>query len=254
MEDKLVWIKKIELKRKKYYVYTSEDDKPIPFTEDTIIKNRIMKGASFYPNDWKKIIESIDNELMYDKVLKYIDYQPRTEAEVVNYLNEKKVNSDVILTLIRELKKSQFINDERFAKSYVTSAIRRKMGPLDIRMHLIQKGINENIIDNALEAYEDSEKLDNARNIAVKTIATCKGIPLLKQKECVYNKLLRFGYSYEIIKQATRDLEYKELDLELLKTEYEKLKEKDLDDKTIVAKLAAKGYTYQEINQLVKDY
>ena len=81
--EKLVWIKKIVAKGKKFLVYINDDDEGISFTEDQLISNRIIKGTSFYEKDWKKIVKSLDEGLLLDKTLKYIDYKPRTEKEVI---------------------------------------------------------------------------------------------------------------------------------------------------------------------------
>ena len=47
-EEKLIWIKKVVLKGKKYLVYINDEDEGISFTEDQIVNNRIVKGNSFY--------------------------------------------------------------------------------------------------------------------------------------------------------------------------------------------------------------
>ena len=52
-EEKLIWIKKVVAKGKKYLVYINDEEEGISFTEDQIVNNRIVKGNSFYEKEWK---------------------------------------------------------------------------------------------------------------------------------------------------------------------------------------------------------
>ena len=110
--EKLVWIKKVVSKGKKYLVYINDEEEAISFTEDQLVNNRIIKGTSFYEKDWKKIIKSLDEGILLDKALKYIDYKPRTEKEVIDYLEEHNATPTNIKNIIIKLKEINFIDDD----------------------------------------------------------------------------------------------------------------------------------------------
>ena len=101
MDEKLVWIKKVQKKGQKYLVFVDDETDGIVFTEDQIVSNRIIKGNSFYQKDWNKIVDSLDEGIIFEKVLRYIDYKMRSEKEVIIYLEDKGVDSDLIDKLIK---------------------------------------------------------------------------------------------------------------------------------------------------------
>lgn len=251
--EKLVWIKKIVAKGKKYLVYVNDETEGISFTEDQLINNRIIKGTSFYEKDWKKIVKSLDEGLLLDKVLKYIDYKPRTEKEVIEYLEDHNATPTNIKNIVKKLKEINFIDDDRYAHIFIEEEIRHQKGPNAIKHVLLSKGIDETIITKYLCEYEDELLFENALDMGNKTLKTVIGLPVSKQKESVYTRLYRMGYDYSIINQVLSMLEYSSLDYSKLEKDYLKIKEKETDQNKIVQKLLAKGYNYSDIKKVIND-
>ena len=252
--EKLVWIKKVVKKGKKYLVYINDEDEGIIFTEDQIVNYRIIKGNSFYQKDFDRIIDSLDLGKALDKVLKYIDYKPRTEKEAADYLLNLALTNDQIDELIQKLKDLHFIDDERYTRMFVEEGIRHQNGPNLIRHQLLNKGIKPELIDQFLANYTDLEQHDNALDMANKTLKTVIGLPYLKQKESIYSRLNRMGYDYSVINQVLSVISYSKVDNNRLIMEYQKLLTKELDQNKIVTRLMAKGYTYQDIKKVMSEF
>lgn len=251
--EKLIWIKKVVAKGKKYLVYINDETEGISFTEEGIINNRIIKGNSFYEKDWEKIIKSLDEGLLFDKVLKYIDYKPRTEKEVINYLEDHNATPSNIKNIIKKLKTINFIDDDRYARIFIEEEIRHQKGPNAIKHVLLTKGIDESIILKYLEEYSIELLYENALDMGNKTLKTVIGLPLQKQKESVYTRLYRMGYDYGIINRVLNVLEYSELDYDKLEKDYLKLKNKEENQNKIIQKLLAKGYNYSDIKKVISE-
>lgn len=245
--EKLVWIKKVTKKGKKYLVFINDEEEGITFTEDQIVNNRIIKGNSFFQKDWNKIIKSLDEGLIFDKVLKYIDYKPRTEKEVIEYLEEHSVSDNTIKKTIKKLKDIKFIDDDRYARIFVEEEIRHQKGPNAIKHVLVNKGVESSIINKYLECYSFDLIYDNAYDMALKTLKTVVGLPLQKQKESIYSRLYRMGYDYSTINRVLSSIEYSELNYDLLEKDYLKLVSKEEEKNKIITKLLAKGYSYSDI-------
>lgn len=249
--EKLVWIKKVQKKGQKYLVFINDEEEGLIFTEDQIVNNRIVKGNSFYQKDWNKIIKAQDEGLIFDKVLKYIDYKPRTEKEIIHYLEDKAVSVDVIKKIVKKLKDIKYLDDERYAKSFIEECIKNEKGPNAIKYILQTKGIDNLIIDKYLSDYSPDVAYENALDMAVKTIKSIGGLPLRKQKEAVYTRLQRMGFTYEHINSILNKLTYNELDFSLLEKDYLKLKSKEEDKQKIISKLLSKGYNYEDIKEVI---
>lgn len=252
-EDTLVWIKQVVKKGKKYLVYINEQTEGIAFTEDQIVNYRIIKGNSFKQSEFEQIIAALDIGKIYDKVLKYIDYKPRTANEVITYLSNYALTEDQINEILVKLKQIRFVDDERYTKTFIEEQIRHQVGPKMIRHQLLNKGIEIVLIDQYLIHYEDQDVVSNALAIANKTLKTVVGLPIVKQKETIYSRLNRMGYDYAIINKVLSTISYSEVNSELLIKEYLKLVAKEKDQNKIINKLMAKGYNYQEIKKVIAE-
>ena len=124
MEEKLVWIEKVVKKGKNYLVYIKDEENPLTFNEDQIVNNRIIKGNSFLKKDWKKITDSLDQGMVLDKTMKYIDYKVRTVKEIEDYLDEKGYDETFIIKIVKQLKQLKFLDDDRYTKIYLEEAIK----------------------------------------------------------------------------------------------------------------------------------
>ena len=94
-----------------------------------------------------------------DKMAKYCAYQERCVKDVRDKLKTFDIPQKEKDEILDYLLDNRFVNDDRFAKSFVRGKINQSgWGANKIRFHLIQKGIDKAIIDEALgqtdeEAY-----------------------------------------------------------------------------------------------------
>ena len=253
-EEKLIWIKKVVSKGNKFLVYVNDETEGVIFTEDGIVNNRIIKGNSFYEKDWQKIVKSLDEELLVDKVLKYIDYKPRTKQEVINYLEEHNATPDNVNNIIEKLISIKYIDDDRYAKIFIEEEINRQKGPNAIKHVLLTKGIEEDVILKYLSGYSNEFFYENALDMGRKTLKTVIGLPLSKQKEAVQSRLYRMGYDVSIITKVLNVVEYSLLDHDKLVNDYLKIKVKIQDQSKVIQKLLTKGYNYNDIKKVIDDY
>ena len=68
----------------------------------------------------KGIIKSLDEGILLDKTLKYIDYKPRTKKEVIDYLEEHNATVSNIKNIVKKLTEINFIDDDRYTYSYTS--------------------------------------------------------------------------------------------------------------------------------------
>ncbi len=251
MQD--VKILKVEKKGKNFLVYTSEDELPIKFTEDAIVNNRIIKDAIFDNETWDRIKKDKESSNLFDKVLSYIDFKPRTEQEVRKYLEKKEANEQVVESIIERLKKIRYIDDTKYALAYIEEGIKNEKGPYLIVYQLESQGISRSIINTNLIRYTYDMQLENASKVARKYQLLQSKYPVKKQKELIYQKLIRSGFQPELINRVINDLPFQEDSLENLKESYLKLLAKCIDKNKIITSLMAKGYRFEDIKKVIND-
>lgn len=136
------------------------------------------------------------------KVLKYVLYKKRTEAEIKQKFQENA--GKMLDNVIEYLKENNYINDYNYIERAVNEFKNLKnMSIKEIKYKLLSKGIAKDIIDNYI--YENREELleyenNSANNIFVKKRTTM-------EKDDIISYLRKKGYMEEIIKIIGEDNE-----------------------------------------------
>ena len=147
--------------------------------------------------------EEIKHKLEY-----YCSYQDRCHKEV-----EQKLNSFTLITALKEkvivhLIENNFINEERFAQSFVRGKHNYKFwGKNRIVNELKFRNISSRNIQTALKEIPEATYLHNFHALAEKnweTIAAPKG---QKKNKKFVDFLLRKGYETSLIYEKLKELE-----------------------------------------------
>ena len=93
-----------------------------------------------------------------EKAVKYLVLTLRTENEVRNKLKKLNVEEDIIEQVIEYLKGINYINDSNYIEAYIRQCIKiPKYSKYEIKMKLLQKGINKNLLEEKLEEHDMQE-------------------------------------------------------------------------------------------------
>lgn len=142
------------------------------------------------------------------KLMKYCAYQDRCQKEVRNKLYEidapKESIEDIICTLIEE----NFLNEERFAASYVRGKFYYKQwGRLKILQELKQREISAFCIKKALTEINEEDYLNAITDLIKKKISpTSKNLDF-ETKSKIANYLYQKGYENDLIWEAINSWE-----------------------------------------------
>ena len=139
-------------------------------------------------------------EVAYIQALHYLDYRPRSRAEVQRNMEKHAVPADVISDVFKRLERSGLVNDERFAQDWVEN--RSEFRPRSRRalaFELHQRGLDDSFIQKALEGLDEEVM---AYQAALKQARRYEGLPLRDFNNKLGSFLARRGFSYEIIKQV----------------------------------------------------
>ena len=95
-----------------------------------------------------------------EKMMKFCAYQDRCQFEVQQKLYGTGLTQDEIDHVVIELIAQGFINEERFAKSFVRGKFRiKKWGRVKIRLALKQKQISDFCIKKGFKEIDEAEYL-----------------------------------------------------------------------------------------------
>jgi regulatory protein len=157
-------------------------------------------GQELSPSKIAKLQADDQREVAYMQALRFLDYRPRSRAEVRRNLEKHAIPVDVINDVFKRLERSGLVNDERFAQDWVDN--RSEFRPRSRRalaFELHQRGLDDVAIKKALEGLNE-EAL--AYQAAVKQARHFKGLQLRDFNNKLGSFLARRGFSYEIIKDV----------------------------------------------------
>ena len=147
--------------------------------------------------------EEIKHKLEY-----YCSYQDRCHKEV-----EQKFNSFTLITELKEkvivhLIENNFINEERFAQSFVRGKHNYKSwGKNRIVNELKFRNISSRIIETALKEIPEATYLENFHALAEKNWEIIKEPKGQKRNKKFVDFLLRKGYETSLIYEKLKELE-----------------------------------------------
>lgn len=104
-----------------------------------------------------KIIKEDDADRCYEAALNYLEYRPRSEAELKQHLlYKRRFQAESVAGAIARLKKLNLVNDRVFAENWTRDRIAyRPKSRLMIKRELLQKGVDYDIADEATQGVED---------------------------------------------------------------------------------------------------
>lgn len=150
-------------------------------------------------------ITNMDREEALKKLLHYCNYQDRCEKEVITKLNSLELDDSDKRFVLEFLREEGFVNDERYCRSYVKSKLNlKKWGINKIKVSLIAKGIDKEMIDNVLSDIDyDLYKEELVNLIRNKKI---EGSDPYKRRAKLIRYAISKGYSYPEIIEAMNQL------------------------------------------------
>lgn len=103
-------------------------------------------------------------DAVYEKLMKYCAYQERSEFEVrqkAKNLGLSAANQD---KAIKELQKDNFINERRFAETFIRGKVKvKRWGPYKLKEGLFHKGVAQGLADELIKSIEP-EIIEENRN------------------------------------------------------------------------------------------
>ncbi len=128
--------------------------------------------------------------------IRYLSYQPRTVHEMKEYLKKKAFKKDHITEVIQLLLEKRYLDDQNFASMFLQSKVKYKpKSKFAFSYDLKKKGINQTIIDEVLDDYDDNV-------LALKSIKNKFHLWVSLDDEKFKKKVMNFlryrGFGYEV--------------------------------------------------------
>ncbi|WP_255566967.1 regulatory protein RecX [Flavobacterium litorale] len=134
------------------------------------------------------------------KLEQYCAYQERCHEEVMQKLRSLNMIPEAIDVIIGHLITNNYLNEERFARSFARGRFRIKhWGKIRIVRELKARHISAYNIKAALQEIDDDEYLTAFNDLAEKQWNSIRESNLLKKKKKLHDFLMRKGFENQLI-------------------------------------------------------
>lgn len=131
---------------------------------------------------------------------RYCSYQERCHKEVIQKLRDMRMIPEAIDHIVVKLMHDNFLNEERFAKAFVSGKFRiKKWGKHRLTRELRQKDIGKTLINMALQTISDAEYLETFHELAERKAETIRETNILKKKKKLADYLFYRGWESHLI-------------------------------------------------------
>ncbi|MBD8491041.1 regulatory protein RecX [Echinicola sp. CAU 1574] len=137
------------------------------------------------------------------KIAAFCAYQERSQQEVRDKLYDYGLYSDEVEELISAMITENFINEERFAQSYVRGKFNlKKWGKIKIEQGLKQHKLSPNCIRLGMREIDGDKYWESLLDLAEKKWQAVKENDAFKKKVKVHRYLLGRGFENDLIQVA----------------------------------------------------
>ncbi len=160
----------------------------------------IAPGCCLSRENYDEIVREVLLPRAKRRVLYLLQSMDRTEAQLRQKLKEGFFPEEVMDAAILYGKSYHYIDDERYARTYVNNKIKGKSRRM-IAMELEQKGISREGITEAMEDISEEQELETVLSLIRRKRLRSEEddkMVILKVKQYLYRK----GFSFELIEKA----------------------------------------------------
>lgn len=153
--------------------------------------------------------KALSPDQVLDKMTKYCAYQERCEKEVCDKLKTFDIPEDSKKEIFMYLIENRFVDNERFTRAFVRGKINQSgWGINKIRFQLQRKGIDKEMIDNAIQEFDQDiyrEKLIAILKTKAKSIKAENDFQK-RQKLAAYG--IQKGFEAGLVFETVKNIEF----------------------------------------------
>lgn len=166
--------------------------------------NFLPDGAEIDEEEWEDLLRKINYRKAFNKAVDFLSRRDHSENELRKKLF-RTADPDSIDKAIEKMHEFGYVDDEKFARNYLTHLLDVKMFSLNrAKQELRTKGIDNELISQVIEEAE----VDGVEQVTqlLKTKYSKKISDEVSKRRTI-NALLRLGYNYSDIKSGFNRIE-----------------------------------------------
>lgn len=162
----------------------------------------LQVGTTLAEPELNALLDAEEVERATGSALRFLAYRPRSTREVTDRLRQRGYSDQAIDGAIEKLRGWRYLDDREFARFWVENRLEyRPSGSRRLRQELRQKGVDGEVVEQAIEAVE-ADELPAAIELARKRAERLRGLDPITRRRRLAGFLQRRGYGWDIVKPA----------------------------------------------------
>ncbi len=192
----------------------------------------------------------------YRGAIRRLRLRDYTRKEMYTWLSHQQgLDEAAIENILKELEEKGYINDILYMQDKIEKMKHSLSGKGNIRRTLINKGLDPELVEDAIQDLDDDEERLRAIKMAEKLMSSIKDKSRKMKKQTIIRKLISLGFDTDVAKSASEHLNFDEEDdtealdktiAKAMRNYSRKFSGKQLENKVLVYCLQ-KGFFHEEI-------
>ncbi len=163
---------------------------------------KLRRGQALSDDDIAALQNRDELEVARQQALGFLEYRPRSEAEVRRYLESKGYPPETVEPVLARLTGAGLLDDRAFGRFWLENrAAFRPRSARALRQELRQKGVAGEVIDELLDEQHDESQA--AYQAALSSARKWRGLDAFSFRKKLHSLLVRRGFSYEVVREVT---------------------------------------------------
>lgn len=173
---------------------------------DEVVKRGLNKDLELSEDQILALKETDADDKVYNLLLNFLSYRPRTVKEVRDRLYKYKIkDKDTQNNFIAKLTEKGYLDDLAFARWFITSRNTfRPRSPRRISQELILKGVSRETIQAVIA--ETADESETIKRLVGKKLGSPRKL-IVEEKQKIYGYLGRQGFAWDKIKEVVKNWE-----------------------------------------------
>lgn len=190
---------------------TTADERPDPWSGD--VHAGVAAWVGELPEDPAQVAPAADAEEVARKILlDQLTGQARSRKELADRLAKRNVPDEIATRLLDRFTEVGLVDDEAFARAWIASRQRGKgLAGRALAQELRRKGIDDEIIREAVAEIEPADEEEAARALVAKKMRSLRNVDRMTATRRLVAMLARKGYSggvaYAVVREALDEVE-----------------------------------------------
>lgn len=168
-----------------------------------VMVRRLSEGQTLSEQEIEAIRQDDALDRAYAAALNFLSFRPRSRREIEQYFRGRKTELPLVDAVLERLERQGLVDDHAFATFWVENRQTfRPRGTRALRAEMRQKGLDNEVIDEALSAVDDEEPI--AYEVGSKKARSYASLDEREFFRKMVGFLQRRGFPYETAARAAR--------------------------------------------------